>query len=133
MTTMQQIRFDRAVEFCEFSQGVPRNTMDCMEDLIALVRELKANENQLQERAERAEARVKELEAIVARLPLTADGVPMWPGMQVWIDMSPTNHGAYPTTVRDYGCDFPAWCRPDLRIAYSTREAAEQAAKKGTL
>jgi hypothetical protein len=74
---------------------------------------------------EEAATEIERLQAIVARLPKTADDVPMVPGMTLW------NH--YNGKVSRIPClDFissnaPTRCCWDGKY-YSTREAAEKAA-----
>jgi len=73
---------------------------------------------------------IERLRAIVDRLPKTADGMPITPGMKVWFQRS-RNHGwevtaelvgGYWDTFKDWHCiDF------DGQRCFSTREAAEAA------
>lgn len=84
---------------------------------------------------EQEKSRADRLQAIVDRLPKTADGVPIVPGMKVWFQRS-RNHGwevtaelvgGYYQSNGDWSCiDFDG----DGARDYSTREAAE-AAKPG--
>jgi len=76
--------------------------------------------------------RLAELEAIVDRLPKTADGVPVTPGMEVWTDYwSGPQHGI----VRRLNVQLEegsCWAddEADEAMLYTTREAAEVARKK---
>ena len=79
--------------------------------------------------------RIEELEAIVARLPKTADGVPVVPGVFVYAEASWLGkHGEIveflwePKTVHAWneGTPVASW-RVKIENAYSTREAAERA------
>ena len=65
----------------------------------------------------------KRLQAIVDKLPKTADGVPVVPGMEVW-DLSKPN--SFPSKVNGVSAPGVGWyeCR------YSTREAAEGECQK---
>ena len=92
----------------------------------------------------RAVAEIRRLRAIIAKLPVTADGVPVVPGMAVWLP----GGGQYPGEVESVGCgnallvnDSIKWPHPPLGLGgedsqysvrdgdelYSTREAAEAA------
>lgn len=96
-----------------------------------------------QDRYQKAEARVKELEAVIARQnPKTADMSNLRLGMTVWIMFMGT---AFPHSVvrietnRDTGEVEVGWLDTNCGYGmnkssecYSTREAAEEAAKKGT-
>lgn len=87
-----------------------------------------------EEEAEKLEAETERLQAIVDKLPTTADGVAVLPGMTVWVDA-------------DYGDGLKIWelVVDDLSMAgawdgarchwghfhsYSTREACEAAVAK---
>jgi hypothetical protein len=76
---------------------------------------------------------IERLLAIVAKLPKTADGVPVVPGMRVWWVC---NRAIWAGTVDGVTCD-QVWLIPDEgehwgtwspSDCYSTREAAEKAA-----
>ena len=74
-------------------------------------------------------AEVERLQAIVGRLPHTADGVPICPGDWIWITstLGAIREKAWSTsheTVRS-GANWP------LARCYSTREAAENAIARG--
>lgn len=68
-------------------------------------------------RAEKARAHIAELEAVVGRLPKTADGVPVVPGMELW---SSSRLGY--STLSDYAVDPSEW--------YSTESAVRAAAEE---
>lgn len=74
------------------------------------------------------DAEVARLQAIVSRLPLTADGVPVEPGAKVW-----TPGGAeWEVYCADRACEPRSYDNdPSMKISecYSTREAAALAAK----
>lgn len=70
-----------------------------------------ARRDQAQAEIERLKAALSEAEAVVSRLPKTADGVPITPGMQLWT--CSTSDGWYSTQVR-IGTDFDS----DLRRTY---------------
>lgn len=87
-------------------------------------------------------ARVRELEAIVAKLPKTADGVPIVPGMKLWVpafDEVEDDGGIYhhavtyegPVSDRHIVYGGADWMQGPIplkgRTFYSTREAAEAA------
>jgi len=82
-----------------------------------------------------AAAELERLEAIVAKLPVTADGVPVVPGERFWAEVPegrPRNE--YLIIKSDpIGIDCPRFHRPAGSIAiiheecYSTRKAAEEA------
>jgi len=89
-------------------------------------------------RSERDEARaeIERLQAIVERLPKTADGVPVYPGMQVWYH-SECLPGSVtgPWVVVHFNDAISVALRQSpgvmtsrlLRRSFSTREAAEAA------
>lgn len=84
----------------------------------------------------KAMERVGELEAIVEKLPKTADGVPITPGMKVW-GTSPFGGVRDPATaqLRGFFDEYPIFaCEWGHNVAgrecYSTREAALAASKK---
>lgn len=74
-------------------------------------------------------AEIERLRAIVERLPKTADGVPVTPGMAYWFEYmdTPGEFGQLHAS-EIYNCNgdvvFNTYC-------YSTREAAEAARKAG--
>ena len=71
------------------------------------------------------QAKIAELEDIVDKLPTTADGVPVVPGMEIWHPDGRTGTAS----IAYYGRD----CFPSYVVAeycYSTREAAEAAKEK---
>jgi hypothetical protein len=77
--------------------------------------------------------RLAEAEAIVAKLPKTADGVPITPGMELWGSLGWNNEPAKATLrgtyAEGYSVGTPEWgmnVRPEVEC-YSTREAAEAA------
>ena len=85
----------------------------------------------LRERAEKAEAEIERLREIVDRLPKTADGVPVTPGMNLYAPNVDYDFGAL-AIVSD--SDRPQIECRDVRgvefgmcasLCYSTREAAE--------
>ena len=69
-----------------------------------------------------AEQKIERLQAIVDRLPKTADGVPIVPGMEVWSWMG--DAGLMSTEITRIGKG--GW----FAACYSTREAAEKARAK---
>ena len=82
---------------------------------------------------ETLQQRVADLEAIVAKLPVTADGVPVVPGMSVWYP-SPYDGEIYEcrNVLRPSATYFPkdGRCQVSTQFigvsrCYSTREAAE--------
>ena len=87
----------------------------------------------------RLETEIADLRAVVDKLPKTADGVPVVPGMVLHERIGDTIHG--PLNVVNVGYDFTL-CRygPDdimattvqREFSYSTRAAAEAAHQKGT-
>ena len=100
--------------------------------------------------ASRVQREVEYLKAIVDKLPKTADGVPVTLGMVVYCDMSGRpgwSSAGYTVVAGEVGCENGEWCskmcgclsesesRPvswafeRVSECYSTREAAEAAAK----
>lgn len=86
------------------------------------------------------EAQLSAAQAIIDKLPKTADGVPVVPGMKVWWSHSNGNiDDAEVCELRDGGCGVIIWDEATGRLAhhleyvacYSTREAAETAQKEG--
>lgn len=90
--------------------------------------------------------RLEELEAIVARVPKTADGVPVVPGDTVYAKRNPSDDTVVEFEVADYEkWAMDAWGSRNQarayteggggwivsRHCYSTREAAEAAVKGG--
>jgi hypothetical protein len=78
-------------------------------------------------------ARAEAAEAVVAKLPKTADGVPITPGMELWGSLGWNNEPAKATLrgtyAEGYSVGTPEWgmnVRPEVEC-YSTREAAEAA------
>ena len=65
----------------------------------------------------------KRLQAIVDKLPKTADGVPIVPGRRVWQTPGDWYGVKMSMTAGPYCTTFPEWDE-----VYSTREAAEAAA-----
>ena len=78
----------------------------------------------LQARADAAEKRVGVLEATIAKLPKTADGVVMTPGMLLWYWWEPQYSEGDPMLQWSIAPSGP--CAPHK--CYSTKEAAEAAA-----
>ena len=94
---------------------------------------------------QRALSRESELRAVVEKLPKTAGGVPVVPGMNLWIVDPPDRPNPFEVTVSSVGPGHVIkaweedemhpewmWCyEPDepLSGCYSTRQAAEEAAK----
>jgi hypothetical protein len=89
----------------------------------------------------RLRERVGELEAIVDRLPRTADGVPVTPGDMIFMPASGDaievarfrNNGCYPIYIRGKSGELePATLSVPVKVeeCYSTRSAAEAAMKK---
>lgn len=84
----------------------------------------------------KAAARIAELEAVIEKLPKTADGKPIWVGMEVWL--RPMD-GSCPALVVDqmmpgllYLDDGTSGgLSADPRQIYSNCAAAKQAAKQG--
>jgi len=76
------------------------------------------------------EAEVERLRAIVAKLPKTADGVPVVPGMKLW-EINKHNGGIHSFTAFWIGKDDFALSelgrRCHVSCLYSSREAAEKA------
>jgi len=75
------------------------------------------------------EAEIEKLQAIVARLPKTADGVPVVPGMDVWFT-SPSPHCALVYQIRmdgEIATNFHGSLYKTVQATevYSTRKAAE--------
>ena len=67
--------------------------------------------------------RIRELEAVVEKLPKTADGVPLVPGMAIWVW---TDDGlAEDVADNAYCCDHDLY---PLHDTYSTEQAAHAAA-----
>jgi hypothetical protein len=88
---------------------------------------------ELARRLAEAEARAEAAEADVAKLPKTADGVPITPGMELWGSLGWNNEPAKATLrgtyAEGYSVGTPEWgmnVRPEVEC-YSTREAAESA------
>jgi len=79
---------------------------------------------------DRLEDDVLSLRAIVAKLPKTADGVPVVPGMKLW-EINKHNGGIHSFTAFWIGKDDFALSelgrRCHVSCLYSTREAAEKA------
>ncbi len=78
-------------------------------------------------------AEVNRLRAIVAKLPLTADGAPIVPGMKVYFNSAILDQGEYGVLVDSVGLECVSVrtgggeCFMGFNSAYSTREAAEKA------
>jgi len=67
----------------------------------------------------------KRLQAIVDKLPKTADGAPIVPGMEVWLPGHPRYPGEVETDFSVNPCvDWPEKIYNPTKL-YSTREAAE--------
>jgi hypothetical protein len=82
---------------------------------------------------EQLRVRVEELTAIVDKLPKTADGVPITPGMQIWGKLGWNDEPARATLrgsyLDGYSVGALEWGMnvvPEKEV-YSTREAAEAA------
>lgn len=80
-----------------------------------------------------AAALIEQQQAIINRLPKTADGVPITPGMQLWGSLGWNNEPAKATLRGTYAEGYrvcaPEWgmnVRPEVEC-YSTQEAAEAA------
>ena len=84
------------------------------------------------------QAECASLRAIVAKLPTTADGVPVVPGMTLYSSQFICGHFRHPETVISLSAqadpDQSGWADGELDegTLYSTREAAEQAAPTET-
>ena len=121
---------------------------DLQQRLIALSR----NEHDDHSVGDEAAVRIAELEAIVAKLPKTADGVPITPGMEVWwiVDEDPEYWGesiGTPTkrhvVTTCFGLGFPEYKgthtvqMDDLECGnfdlHSTREAAKKTKEQGNV
>jgi len=95
--------------------------------------------DRLQAKVEALQAEIKRLRDIVDKLPKTADGVPVVPGMTVWVNDNGigvyaerhveevANTGFYKYVERRAGWSCE-WCAG--KNSYSTREAAEAGGKK---
>lgn len=129
-------------------EGGWRN-MDSWDDLLMFADDLDGYEKTIIAK----DRRIAELEAIVNRLPETADGVPVVPGDTVWWPYDDRDFGEGPHEMEvgqfwkwsseqedweDDKCGIAVpcayiehdWVSRDLRDCYSTREAAEKAQKK---
>jgi hypothetical protein len=87
----------------------------------------------------------EELQAIVDKLPKTADGVPVVPGMRLWSRSMWCVQPMEVVSLDDLSSDWPATVRMEgasndgqastyrwhVQACYSTREAAEAAYQKG--
>ena len=74
-------------------------------------------------------ARVKELEAVVETLPVTADGVPVVPGMKVY-DKDLQGYDVVGLSARD-DSSMPSDAYLTWRLCFATLTAAAEAAKDG--
>lgn len=82
----------------------------------------------LQSRVERREAEIDRLRAIVAKLPVTADGVPVVPGMTVYYADPNGDDDWFPrvaTMQAQMALENLIYANPGWEDVYSTREAAE--------
>ena len=85
----------------------------------------------LQDQLEQAKADIERLEAIVDKLPKTADGVPITPGMKIWlINQDEGQARFHAVDARDSTIKW--WCGNCFHPEefYSTPEAAQAANKE---
>jgi hypothetical protein len=99
-----------------------------MSDLLTRLRANSAARMPMWALMEEATAEIERLQAIVGRLPKTADGVPIAPGDVVWLigshcdpfQVTILNEIVIRYPDKETSSHYPSWC-------YSTRKAAEQA------
>jgi hypothetical protein len=89
-----------------------------------------ANMMQLIGQAGRVVGELERLRAIVDRLPVTADGVPVAPGMTIYEPASKYGAPVEPFVANAVYAFTDAPLHNIYRECYSTREAAEAAAKE---
>ena len=85
-----------------------------------------SDSDEVQRDLRRIAGEIERLRAIVDKLPKTADGVPLVPGMEVW-DLTAPPQGPLSTPVRIVTVFSNEW----YEHRYSTRKAAESAGKDG--
>ena len=99
-----------------------------------VVEGLKCQQNQQDRLISDLRERLSAAEAVIAKLPKMAEGLPITPGMEVWFQMT-RNHGWQTTAemVAGYYDKEKNWNAIDFdgKRFYSTREAAEAAKSKG--
>ena len=109
-----------------------KDALDCIAHLQNLQRRWVETVEACGRKLGKQDARIQELEAIVSRLPKTADGVPIAPGMQVWVisqccGSEATDVWTFITqAVTDSGAD--GWHGLTL---YSTEQAAREVLNSG--